>query len=123
MWRFALRIFRWGCAFIAAWYRRFERDPSRLAVGKLKNISPRLAYELQRLGVQTRAELVQLGALETYRLLLERGNSHSEQMLLALHGAITQQESSEIPLRTKLYLLEEAAALDRDPMRDLFSRD
>lgn len=115
--RLVLEVFRWWCAFIARWFHHLETDPSRLPVRKLKNITPRLGRLLQGMGIKTRSDLVRLGALEVYRLLLEQGNPKSEQVLLALHGAITQQDASQIALKEKIYLLEEASALQRNPVR------
>jgi DNA transformation protein and related proteins len=109
--RLALRMFRWWCAFVARAYRHFETDPSRLAVAKLKNITPLYARLLEDIGVQTRSDLVRLGALEAYRLVLEAGTSPNQALLLALHGAITQQDSSQLNPKEVAYLLEEANAL------------
>jgi hypothetical protein len=110
-------MFRWWCAFVARLYRQLETDPSRLAVGKLKNITPRYARWLEQLGVQTRGDLVRLGALEVYRLWLEDGNPPNPTLLLALHGAISQQDSSQLNPKLVAYLIEEAKSL-QPPVRE-----
>jgi hypothetical protein len=104
-------MFRWWCAFVAQTYRHFETDPSRLTVGKLKNITPRYARLLEDIGIQTRSDLVRLGALEVYQSLLEAGTKPNQALLLALHGAITQQDASQLNAKEVAYLLEEANAL------------
>jgi hypothetical protein len=110
--KLALRLFRWWCAYVAHWSRRFETDPSRLPVSRLKNITPRLSRLLEDIGVQTRSDLVRLGSLEVYRMLLEQGNPLNQAVLLALHGAITNQNAAQIAPKEQAYLLEEATALE-----------
>jgi hypothetical protein len=110
--RFALRVFRWWCAMLAQWFRHVETDPSRLPVSRLKNITPRLSKLLGEIDVKTRADLVRLGSLEVYRVLLEQGNPPNQDVLLALHGAITNQVAEQISLKEKAYLLKEAADLE-----------
>jgi hypothetical protein len=109
--RLALHVFRWWCALVARLHRQLETDPSRLAVGRLKNISPRYGRLLESIGVQTRSDLVRLGALEAYRVLLEQGNPPDQTLLLALHGAITNTDHWLINPKAVAYLLEEANAL------------
>jgi hypothetical protein len=110
-------MFRWWCAVVARLYRHLETDPNRLAVSKLKNITPRYVQLLEDIGVQTRADLVGLGSLEAYRLLLKAGNPPNHTLLLALHGAITQQSSEHISSKEQAYLIEEANAL-QSPVRE-----
>jgi triphosphoribosyl-dephospho-CoA synthetase len=110
--RLTLRLFRWWCAHVAQWSRRYETDPSRMPVSRLRNITPRLGKLLIDIDVHSRADLVRLGSLEVYRLLLEQGNPPNHAVLLALHGAITNQGVEQISQKQKAYLLEEARTLE-----------
>ncbi len=103
------RLFKWWCAFVA---RCFEsRDHSQIPIGKLKNINPWLTQELEKIGIKTRTDLIELGALETYHRLLQAKSRVSHNALLRLHGAITDQPIEEISDKEVAYLLEEAQAL------------
>jgi hypothetical protein len=99
------------------WWWQREPDPERLPVQRLRNIGARSAALLESIGVKTRGDLVNLGALETYRQLLERGTKPSMSLLYALHGAITDREWNKLSEKEKAYLLEEASALETSNVR------
>ncbi len=113
-------MFRWWCSVLAWWYAKFNTDPKQIPVAKLHNINNNLCAALEKIKVRTRADLVQLGALETYSLLLQHNPQHQPNLVLQLHGAITQMPWQHINQKQQAYLLEEAAALQHGL---LLSRD
>ncbi len=99
------------------WWWQREPDPERLAVARLRNIGARSAALLEQIGVHTRGDLVNLGALEAYRQLRETGTKPSFSLLYALHGAITDRDWNRLTDREKSYLREEAEALEGTQVR------
>jgi TfoX C-terminal domain len=94
------------------WWWQREPDSERLPVQRLRNIGARSATLLESIGVKTRGDLVNLGALEAYRQLLEAGAKPSFSLLYALHGAITDRDWNKLSDKEKTYLREEAAAFE-----------
>ncbi len=99
------RLFRWCCAFVAQCFIPRDR------IVQLKNIDSFLAQELEKIGIKSRADLLELGALETYNRLLLAKAGVSQNALLRLHGAITDQLVEQISSKEIAYLLEEAQPL------------
>ncbi len=103
----ALKIFRWWCAFVAHWFKHQPKTP----MTKLKNTNQHISRLLENIGVRNRTDLVKLGALEAYQQLIEAGYQVNYNLVLELHGLITDQSIEDIPDKQIAYLLEEAAAL------------
>ncbi len=108
-----LKFFRWCCAQIAHWIKRYATKTPIKSLEKQKNITPYLGYALERIGIKTRADLVDCGALEAYERLLQANAQINENALLMLHGAITDQDIKTIPEKQIAYLLEEAKAMQK----------
>lgn len=102
----ALKLFRWWCAFVAHWFKDQKKTPN-----KLKNTDRQISRLLENIGVRNRADLVKLGALEAYQQLIDAGYQVNPNLVLELHGFITDQSLEEIPDKQIAYLLEEVAAL------------
>jgi hypothetical protein len=103
----ALKIFRWWCAFIAHWFKHQDKTKNK----EQKNTDRHVSRLLENIGVRSRTDLVKLGALEAYQQLLDAGYQVNTNLVLELHGLITDQNIEEIPDKQIAYLLEEAAAL------------
>ncbi|MEY4531075.1 MAG: TfoX C-terminal domain [Deinococcota bacterium] len=105
----ALKIFRWWCAFVAHWFKRQKKTPDKTHT--LKNTDRHISRLLENIGVRNRTDLVKLGALEAYQQLIDAGYQVNTNLVLELHGLITDQNIEEIPDKQIAYLLEEATAL------------
>jgi hypothetical protein len=101
----ALKIFRWWCAFIAHWFKPNNKTPN-----KPQNTDPHISRLLENIGVRSRSDLVKIGALEAYQQLIDAGYQVNPNLVLELHGLITDQSYEDIPDKQIAYLLEEAAA-------------
>ncbi len=105
-----LRTFRWWCAYIAQWFKHLDPDPSKTSLTKLRNIDRHTSQSLERIGIHDRADLVRFGALEAYEQISQLEPDVKPDLVLCLHGAITNQHLTQIPEKQKIYLLEEVAA-------------
>ena len=100
------------------WWWQRDSDPLDQPVARLRNIGARSAALLERIGIATRGDLVQIGALEAYRQLVAVGAHPSLSLLYALHGAITDRDWNKLGDKEKSYLREEAAALEGPTVED-----
>ena len=90
------------------WHKstRLEDQP----VVRLRNLGRRSAALLHRIGVYTRADLEEIGAVGAYRKLLEGGVKPSLSLLYALHGAITDRDWNALPQTEKAHLKQQLEA-------------
>ncbi len=77
------------------------------------NLGPISAKWLAEIGIHTRAELVEMGAVEAYCLVKARQPRASLNLLYALYGAVHNISWNMIPPETKAALQEEVAVMDR----------
>ncbi len=75
---------------------------------ELKNIGNTSAHWLTAIGVNTPEKLKEIGPIEAYRRIQERGIKTSKVLLYALYGALEDQYWNEIPDAIKTKLNEEA---------------
>ena len=78
------------------WWQQSARleDPP---VMRLRNLGGRSAALLNGIGVHTRTDLEEIGAVGAYQRLLEAGVKPSLSLLYALHGAITDRDWNALP--------------------------
>jgi hypothetical protein len=107
----ALKTFRWWCAYIAQWFK--QRTTKTIPILRLKNMDRQTSQLLESIGVYDRTDLVQLGALEAYQQIKQTHPQTNVNLVLMLHGAIANQSIEEIPNKQIAYLLTEAAALQQ----------
>jgi hypothetical protein len=107
-----------GCAWFAQgdltplpW--QAPTDPERQPVSSLPNLGAKSAALLAQIGIHSRADLEAYGALEAYqRLVAEQITPPSRSLLLALYGAVTNQEWQKINRVDKEKLLQKAGLLE-----------
>ena len=91
------------------WWRtaaRLEDQP----LMRLRNLGGRSAALLHGIGVDTRADLEEIGAVGAYRKLLEAGAKPSLSLLYALHGAVTDRDWNALPATEKAHLKQQLEA-------------
>ena len=76
----------------------------------LLNLGPTSAGWLAEIGVQTRAELIDVGVVEAYCLVKARQPRASLNLLYGLYGAVHGIPWNQIPPEIKALLQEEVAA-------------
>ncbi len=107
-----------GCVWFAQgdqtelpWHQ--SKDPSVVPVSSLRNLGERSGRLLERIGIQTQADLETFGALEAYMALREaEAIQPSRSFLLALYGAVTNQDWQKINRVDKEKLFQQAGLLD-----------
>ena len=75
---------------------------------ELKNLGNTSINWLRAIGVQSREDLVNKGAVEAYSEIKGRGIRVSKVLLYALHGAMTDTHWNDLDSKTKQELLEQA---------------
>ena len=80
------------------------------ALLKLRNIGPKTADWLARIGIQDADALNELGAIVTYERLLDAGYPENLNCLWALEGAIQDRDFLDIARHERERLLTELAA-------------
>jgi hypothetical protein len=84
-------------------------DPSLVPVSSLRNLGERSGQLLSSIGIQTQTDLETFGALEAYLALVEqRKTQPSRSLLLALYGAVTNQDWQRINRVDKEKLFKQA---------------
>ena len=78
---------------------------------KLKNLGNTSINWLRAIGVQSREDLVNKGAVEAYNEIKGRGIRVSKVLLYALHGAMIDTHWNELDNKTKQELLEKADSI------------
>lgn len=107
-----------GCVWFAQGDRaplpwQAVKDPSTTPVSSLRNLGARSERLLAGIGVTTQAELEQYGALEAYLALVKAKIAQpSRSLLLALYGAVTNQDWQRINRVEKEKLFEKAGLLE-----------
>jgi TfoX C-terminal domain len=92
---------------------QMPKDPEKLPVSSLPNLGAKSAKLLAQIGIHTKADLDQFGALEAYQSLLEQQlTKPSRSLLLSLYGAVTNQEWQKINRVDKEKLLRKAGLLE-----------
>ena len=79
----------------------------------LKNLGPVSQEWLRAVGIHSRAELEQVGALETFRLVRLHGFNASLNLLYALEAALRDIHWTALPTAEKTRLKVAAQALKR----------
>jgi hypothetical protein len=88
-------------------------DPERQPVSSLPNLGAKSAKLLAQIGIHSRADLEEYGALEAYQRLIEAGHTKpSRSLVLALYGAVTNQDWQKINRVDKEKLLQKAGLLE-----------
>lgn len=82
-----------------------NQDETTLA--KMRNLGPASARMLGRAGIDTPAQLRELGAAEAYIRVKLSGQSPSLNLLWAVWGAIQDAPWNEVPENVKAQLLRE----------------
>ena len=83
-------------------------DENEKNVRELMNIGPRTAAWLNAIGVETRGELAELGAVAAYCLINAQGYNTSLNLLWALYGALHNQKWNALPSAVKQQLRADA---------------
>jgi hypothetical protein len=91
-------------------------DPEVVPVSSLRNLGERSGRLLNGIGIKTQADLEAFGALEAYMVLVEvRATQPSRSLLLALYGAVTNQDWQRINRVDKEKLFKQAGLLETNP--------
>ena len=94
-----------------------SNDPDRVPVSSLRNLGERSGRLLNGIGIKTQADLEAFGALEAYLVLVEqKATQPSRSLLLALYGAVTQQDWQRINRVDKEKLFKQAGLLETNQM-------
>ncbi len=89
------------------------KAPEKTPVSSLRNLGERSGRLLAQLGIQTQADLETYGALEAYLALVEKQLTQpSKSLLLALYGAVTNQDWQRINRVDKERLFKQAGLLE-----------
>lgn len=77
---------------------------------KIRNLGPRSMEWLAEIGIRDLGDLEEIGSVEAYRLLRERGFPVSMNLVYAIEGALLDVDWRNLPFETKAAL---KAAMDR----------
>ena len=75
---------------------------------ELKNIGNTSALWLQAIGINNQQQLKEIGSVEAYLRIQERGIKISKVLLYTLEGALLDMHWNDIPIETKQRLCQEA---------------
>ena len=75
---------------------------------KLRNIGPKSAAWLRQVGLRTREELAEVGAVDAFMRVKRAGFKPSLNLLYALEGALLDCHWQEVPEATRIRLVDEA---------------
>ncbi len=90
-----------------------SKDPERVPVSSLRNLGERSGRLLNGIGIKTQADLEAFGALEAYMALIEqKAIQPSRSLLLALYGAVSNQDWQRINRVDKEKLFKQAGLLE-----------
>jgi DNA transformation protein and related proteins len=89
---------------------RFGDDRSGLA--SLRNLGPKSAAVLARVGLKKKADLLRVGGVGAYQLLKEKRISVSKNMAYAIEGALMDVDWRALPLEFKLDINNRIAAYE-----------
>lgn len=78
-----------------------------MSSNKLRNLGPKSMERLRVIGIRTREDLEEVGAVEVYRRILDAGLPANRNLLWALQGAILDMSWIDVPSEMKEKLLEE----------------
>ena len=70
-------------------------------IESLPNIGPELAVQLQKIGIGTAEDLLRIGAIAAWQLLVRAGLRDCMNSLLAIEGAIEGVRWQEVPIERK----------------------
>jgi len=87
----------------------------------MPGLGPKSLAALKQIGVETRAQLIALGAIEAYRKVQRLGGEFkpSLNLLYALVGVIEQRDWRDVAKQEKLRLLTELEAAEERRLADL----
>lgn len=88
---------------------------------RLKNLGMATVNILHAIGINTYADLRQLGAVETYKRIKARDINVSKVMLYALQGALMDIHWNDLPPDLKQRLVEEAEDSSSSETSDEFT--
>ncbi len=91
---------------------RFSEKGPGLA--SLRNLGPKSAAALARVGVKTREDLQRLGGVGAFQLLKEKGIPVSKNMAYAIEGALMEVDWRALPFEFKLDINSRLAASSRE---------
>lgn len=95
--------------------RRSRTDPELSA---LRNLGPKSAAWLADVGIGSRAELSEIGAIGACRLLREAGHPVSRVMACAIQGALMDCDWRELPLEFRRRIAADFDRLRRQTAND-----
>jgi hypothetical protein len=78
-------------------------------IAHLPNLGPKSAQWLAAIGIHTRQQLAQIGAVDAYRLLKLKGYNPSLILVYAIQGALDNIHWTTLPPEVKADLQREAA--------------
>lgn len=84
-------------------------------VFELRNIGPVSAKWLESIGIKTRSDLEEAGAVFVYRILKEQKSRVNVNLLYALHGALTDTHWTAFSDETRKWLKNEVKEAMRVP--------
>ena len=73
-------------------------------IGKLKNLGPKSAAMLEKIGIHTREELEEIGAIEAYKKLKLAGETPGHSLVYAIEGALMNKAWDALPNETRFRL-------------------
>jgi hypothetical protein len=90
-----------------------SKEPNLVPVSSLRNLGERSGRLLAGIGIKTQADLEAFGALEAYlALVAQKATQPSRSLLLALYGAVTDQDWQRINRVEKEKLFKQAGLLE-----------
>ncbi len=89
------------------WWQQSTAKLENQPVSQLRNLGGRSAALLHGIGVHTRTDLEDIGAVGAYQKLLESGVKPSSSLLYALHGAITDRDWNALSATEKAHLKQQ----------------
>ena len=84
---------------------------------ELKNLGNTSIHWLRTIGIHSREELQNKGAIEAYLEIKQRGIRVSKVLLYALHGAMTDTHWNDLDEPTKQQLVEQAQEISNKQQR------
>lgn len=82
---------------------------------QLRNIGPKVARYMREVGIESEAQLLELGPLAAFYRLRQLHKHLNHRMLLwALYGALSDQDAMRLPEETKEWLEQELAKGEED---------
>lgn len=84
-------------------------DERRSEIGQLRNLGPKSEQWLNSIGIYTRAELAELGAVDAYHILKGHGYNVSLNLVYAIQATLLDVHWTALPAEVKAALRAEIA--------------